>query len=88
MGPFLLRLELRGHVEDVSDGNCPHALQIETLDCIVLPTFILGTALCTVQVRSVCCCDLGVITGSRDKTIKVWGEQPDHNFALQSTLVS
>lgn len=41
------------------------------------------------DVRAVSCCDLGVLTASRDKTIRLWAEDggEDHGFHMVSTLV-
>lgn len=39
------------------------------------------------QVRCLCVADAALITGSRDKTIKVWVEDGPTSFALVSTLV-
>jgi WD40 repeat protein len=38
------------------------------------------------QVRALCVCDIGLITASRDKTIKVWKEV-EGIFEVESTLV-
>ena len=40
-----------------------------------------------VQVRAVAASDLGVITGSRDKTVRLWVEK-NGTFELDTTLVS
>jgi hypothetical protein len=39
------------------------------------------------QVRCACVGEIGIITGSRDATIKVWAEESPTAYALRSTLV-
>jgi len=39
------------------------------------------------QVRAVCVGDIGVITTSRDTTIKVWAEDGPTSYSLVHTLV-
>lgn len=39
------------------------------------------------QVRGLLVCDAGIVTSSRDKTIKVWARQPDASYAEHLTLV-
>ncbi|KAK2076200.1 hypothetical protein QBZ16_001132 [Prototheca wickerhamii] len=39
------------------------------------------------DVRAVCVCELGVLTGSRDCTIKLWAEDQDGSFSERRTLV-
>lgn len=39
------------------------------------------------DVRGVITCPLGVITASRDKTIRVWTESEDKQFQLNKSLV-
>ena len=41
---------------------------------------------CKFQVRSVLVCDVGLLTGSRDKTIKLWKETGD-GYVVESTYV-
>jgi hypothetical protein len=40
------------------------------------------------QVRSVTVGEIGIITGSRDTTIKIWGDDAPDTCALLHTLVS
>ncbi|KAK9806981.1 hypothetical protein WJX72_009418 [[Myrmecia] bisecta] len=39
------------------------------------------------DVRGLCVCDLGLITGSRDKTVKIWHEEGPNSFSVVTTLV-
>lgn len=40
------------------------------------------------QIRVICVCDLGILTGSRDKTIKLWVEGDDGEYTEASMFVS
>jgi hypothetical protein len=39
-------------------------------------------------VRGICCCDAGLVTSSRDTTVKVWVESDARGYQLLNTLVS
>ena len=80
---FGLSSELRGHEEDVRE------IFSTIWSCLTWaswgPLYRLGTFY--IQVRTVLDTDLGIVTGSRDKTLKVW-ERVGQDFVVSKTLVS
>ena len=76
---YMLRSELRGHDEDVS---CLDHQGEDSVHANV-NTEISNYQL---QVRSLLVCDLGLLTGSRDKTIKLWKNVAD-GYEVDNTYV-
>ena len=84
MADFKLRAELRGHEEDVCSARTP----LHSPALVGCQTPLTRVLLPSLQVRSVCITPEGaVLTGSRDKTIKLWTEGPDGTFTATTTLV-
>jgi len=51
------------------------------------PGFLLCCCTAASQVRSVCVGEIGIITGSRDTTIKIWADDGASSCSLLHTLV-
>jgi hypothetical protein len=78
---YQLRCEIKAHDEDVSfqhsDSMAP-----------VPHHMVHHLMFYSLQVRGVCICDTGLVTSSRDQTVKVWVESDARCFQLLNTLVS
>ncbi len=88
--PFLLRAELRGHVEDVSSaGARPQAGRPGSRSAQRRHEHIHAHTPCALllQVRGCLSCELGVVTASRDKTVRVWVEEGPLAYTSLHTLV-
>lgn len=76
-----LRAELRGHEEDVSDET------LLVMSLMISPCCCQYLRRPWLQVRAVITCPLGLVTASRDKSVRVWTEGEDHQFSLDKSLV-
>ena len=76
-----LRAELRGHEEDVS------AAALTVIRPAHHPRYFLPVSSPFVQVRAVISCPIGLVTASRDKTIRIWTEAEGH-YSLDKSLVT
>lgn len=66
----------------ISTFSASNSLSLYLMSCLP-PT----NTLFELQVRGVATCDLGILTGSRDKTVKIWKESGPGSYELNSTLV-
>lgn len=97
---YFLREELAGHDEDVSiagiwqlnfganaRGTAVQGCTVQSFTAFNAPTSVPECAIGCAQVRAVAVSELGVITGSRDKSVRIWSERGGH-FELEAMLVS
>ena len=80
---FKLRCELHGHEEDVraKSVGTSWAQDLLQLKCSKHPHLLI------LQVRSTCVGEIGIVTSSRDTTVKIWAEESATAYSLLHTLV-